>query len=128
MRMIAGQRGEEFEEVARVQLVALFRGARRLTRPRAETTQADGFFERYEVERVGRGGHVRPEELGSKGEAGCHELAAYVEPRVDRELSAAERAGGQGPPRDRLARPERVAQDPRARRLPRSQPAEAGHR
>src|SRR5260370_16640869 len=66
IRMIAGQRGEEFEEVALVHLDALYRGARRLTRPRAETTQADGFFERYEVERVGRGGHVRPHGLRFK--------------------------------------------------------------
>src|SRR5260370_41622009 len=112
MRMIAGQRGEEFEEVARVQLVALFRGARRLTRPRAETTQADGFFERYEVERVGRGGHVRPEELRSKGEAGCHELSAYVEAYVDGELSAAQRAAGQAHLEDRPASPDRGARPP----------------
>jgi hypothetical protein len=68
--MIAGQRRKKFEEVALVHLDALYRGARRLTRPRAETPQADGLFERYEVERAGRGGHVRPEELRSKGEAG----------------------------------------------------------
>src|SRR5260370_37735230 len=118
MRMIAGQRGEEFEEVARVQLVALFRGARRLTRPRAETTQADGFFERYEVERVGRGGHVRPAGLRWKGEAGCHELSAYGEPYVDGELSAAERAAVEAPPEERLARPERPAEHRPVRLLP----------